>query len=45
MENGESLKWSGDEASRFMFIVVEGQVQLKGSVYFSGYFASKVKWL
>jgi AAA family ATP:ADP antiporter len=38
LDKGESLKWTGNESSRFMFIVVEGEVRLKGSVNFSGYF-------
>ena len=38
MNKGELLKWSGNEASSYMLIVVEGRVQLKGSLYFSGYF-------
>lgn len=38
MDKGESLKWNDNDASRFMLIVVEGQVQLKGSAYFSGSF-------
>jgi len=39
MDKGESLKWNVTDSAKFMFIVIEGQVSLKGSAYFSGYFS------
>jgi ATP:ADP antiporter, AAA family len=38
IDKGDSLKWTGSESSKFMFIVIEGIVELKGSVNFSGNF-------
>jgi signal-transduction protein with cAMP-binding, CBS, and nucleotidyltransferase domain len=39
LEASEAIKWSGNDSSMYMFIVVEGRVNLKGSAYFAGTFS------
>ncbi len=39
MDASETIKWNGTDSSMFMFIVVEGVVNLKGSAYFAGTFS------